>query len=57
MGATVGHSARLLRLTACSLRPAIASARRAHMRMGFALLKREKFLEGLAIFERVLREQ
>ena len=28
-----------------------------HMRMGFALLKREKFLEGLAIFERVLREQ
>ena len=29
----------------------------AHMRMGFALLKREKFIEGLAIFERVLREQ
>jgi aspartate/methionine/tyrosine aminotransferase len=29
----------------------------AHMRLGFALLKREKFLEGLAIFERVLREQ
>ena len=28
-----------------------------HMRMGFALLKREKFLEGMAIFERVLREQ
>jgi aspartate/methionine/tyrosine aminotransferase len=28
-----------------------------HMRMGFALLKREKFLEGLAIFKRVLREQ
>jgi aspartate/methionine/tyrosine aminotransferase len=28
-----------------------------HMRMGFALLKREKFLEGLAIFERTLREQ
>ena len=28
-----------------------------HMRVGFALLKREKFLEGLAIFERVLREQ
>ena len=28
-----------------------------HMRLGFALLKREKFLEGLAIFERVLREQ
>jgi hypothetical protein len=27
------------------------------MRLGFALLKREKFLEGLAIFERVLREQ
>ena len=29
----------------------------AHMRMGFALLKREKYAEGLAIFERVLREQ
>jgi aspartate/methionine/tyrosine aminotransferase len=28
----------------------------AHMRLGFALLKREKFLEGLAIFERTLRE-
>lgn len=28
-----------------------------HMRLGFALLKRQKFLEGLAIFERVLREQ
>ena len=28
-----------------------------HMRVGFALLKREKFLEGLAIFERTLREQ
>lgn len=27
-----------------------------HMRVGFALLNREKFLEGLAIFERVLRE-
>lgn len=27
-----------------------------HMRVGFALLKREKFLEGLAIFERTLRE-
>lgn len=29
----------------------------AHMRLGFALLKRETFLEGLAIFERVLRQQ
>ena len=28
----------------------------AHMRMGFALLEREKFVEGLAIFERVLRK-
>lgn len=28
----------------------------AHMRVGFALLKREKFQEGLAIFERVLRQ-
>jgi aspartate/methionine/tyrosine aminotransferase len=28
-----------------------------HMRVGFALLKREKFLEGLAIFERTLRER
>lgn len=27
-----------------------------HMRVGFALLKREKFLEGLAIFERTLRQ-
>ena len=27
-----------------------------HMRVGFALLKREKFLEGLTIFERTLRE-
>ena len=26
-----------------------------HMRVGFALLKREKFLEGLTIFERTLR--
>jgi aspartate/methionine/tyrosine aminotransferase len=29
----------------------------AHMRLGFALLKHDKFLEGLAVFERVLREQ
>jgi aspartate/methionine/tyrosine aminotransferase len=27
-----------------------------HMRVGFALLKAEKFQEGLAIFERTLRE-
>lgn len=29
----------------------------AHMRVGFALLKPEKFAEGLAIFEQVLREK
>ncbi|MEW9806757.1 pyridoxal phosphate-dependent aminotransferase [Mesorhizobium sp. ZMM04-5] len=28
-----------------------------HMRVGFALLANDKFVEGLAIFERVLREQ
>ena len=28
-----------------------------HMRVGFALLKHEKFLEALAIFERALRQQ
>lgn len=29
----------------------------AHMRVGFALLKAEKYAEGLAIFERTLREE
>ena len=56
-GATAGRSATALAAKGVLVAPGDCFGMPEHMRVGFALLKREKFLEGLAIFERVLREQ
>ena len=53
--ATAGRSATALAAKGVLVAPGDCFGMPEHMRVGFALLKHEKFLEALAIFERVLR--